>query len=86
MTNDKKIEKVIEHLTESHLETHGGYAYDYQWIGEYLVVAGLDDAKERNRTKIDTYHRGNIIAWYDRAEAFLKDNPVHLSDALFETE
>ena len=70
MKSDTRLEQIITYLTESHLELFGGYPHDYAWVGTTLVVADLDDRKERNQTMLKTYERRNLLEWYRRAKRF----------------
>jgi hypothetical protein len=85
-TDKAKLEIMVAFFTESHLDIHGGYPHDYIWIGDTLVIADLDDGKDRNRTQIVTYKRAKLLAWYSRAEHFSKKFPDEsFSTCLHET-
>jgi hypothetical protein len=86
MTDDEKLERMIKFLTESHLDVFGGYPYDCVWIGDTLVVASLDDFKERHRTQIEKYDRKKLIDWHDRAVEFVEEEGETMRTALWETE
>lgn len=85
MVDEDKLERVIEHLTTSHLETFGGYPYDHSWIGSTLVVAALDDRKERNATQIETYDYKALLRWYDQAVEFAEQEGEEMETAFYET-
>ena len=71
MTNEEKRDRVIRYLTESHLDSEGGYPYDYDVFMGVVFIAGLDDAKERNRTELLTYNTQHLVDWYDRAADYI---------------
>jgi len=50
--------EVMEFLTESHLDTDGGYPYDWTQIDDTVVIATLDDGKEGNAAPSTTYRFG----------------------------
>lgn len=68
----RKLKRMIAFLTESHLDSNGGYPYDFKWIGDTLAVASLDHDEA---TQLKTYERDALIAWHDRAVAYLKEDP-----------
>lgn len=74
MTDEKKIERMIEYLTESHLLAHGGYPYDYEYEDgdDHVLVAELDDGKDRNRTLLIRYETQKLIDHYDRAAQYIE--------------
>ena len=84
-TDENKLERMIEFLTESHLDVFGGYPYDYEWVDDTLIVAALDDAKERHRTLIGKYNREELIDWYDRAVDMFETENETFETALWET-
>jgi len=63
---------IIEFLTEDHLSIFGGYPHDYDWIGDTLVVADLDDAKDRHRTMLRKWSSKAIDEWVRDANRLLK--------------
>jgi hypothetical protein len=79
------IDTIVTYLTESHLEHHGGYPYDYKWIGDTLVVAGLDDGKARDATELIVLTRNDILTWYKAARAMLPEMEDDMNSALGET-
>jgi hypothetical protein len=89
--DDLKLQIVIDHLTRSHLGHSGGYPYDYAWVGDQLIVAGLHDPDSGGcETSIERYERRNMIRWFNRAlNACLEDQEDDeewdLSMALYET-
>ena len=83
MNDKKRLDEIIEFLTETHLDTEGGYLYDHCWIGDTLVIAGLDPGKENLRTSIDTYTRRSLIAWHKRAEKFAAEHSKESSEVCF---
>lgn len=83
-TDQEKLDYIIVFLTERHLDLYGGYPLDWAWIGNTLVVADLDDGKDRNRTELRQYERDKLIAWYDAARK-LADGDDDMTDALYET-
>jgi hypothetical protein len=48
--------------------------YDYIWVGNTLVVAGLDPRKDNHRTEITTYHKRDLVPCYNRAARYAKEN------------
>lgn len=86
MTDDKRLEEIIEYLTMGHLDWAGGYPYDYAWFGSKLAIASLDPGKDYRRTQIILYEKRRLIAWHKRAEKFAKQYPDYsLNDRLAET-
>jgi hypothetical protein len=75
ISNEQRLDELIEFLTEDHLDTVGGYPYDYCWLEDKLIVAGLDAGKEYNRTQVEIYDRKQLLAWHKRAERFAKKYP-----------
>ena len=75
MTDEEKIGRMIEYLTEGHLWVHGGYPYDYEYEegDEYVWVAELDDGKDRMRTALVSYQTRDLIDHYDRAAQYIED-------------
>lgn len=73
LTKKQKIDRVIQWLTEDHLFAHGGYPYDFEIHAGKLFVAGLDDGKDRCKTKIDVYSMASLPIWYDAAARYLSD-------------
>lgn len=84
-TDEQKLEKVIEFLTESHLDSDGGYPYDYSThFRGYIVVASLE---YDGSTQIDVYKKRDLIRWYDRAIRFQKHYPEEdFKMAMMETD
>lgn len=86
ITVENAIDLMIEHLTEAHLDRIGGYQYDYEWIGDTLVVAALDPGKAYYRTMIETYQREDLLDWFERAIAFcVEEDQDDFQMALYET-
>lgn len=66
--SSKKVAAIVQFLTESHLFAFGGYPHDYMIIDDkWLVVADLDDGKERNRTSLYALKLSTVVKWYDEA-------------------
>ena len=84
-TQQAKLDKMIEYLTTGHLESFGGYPYDYGIFGKSLVVASLDDAKDRQRTSLDTYKIKDLLAWHDEATALAAEENLGWIDAVIAT-
>lgn len=82
LSDDDKVMAVVAYLTESHLDLYGGYPYDWIAIDQWLIIAELDDGKDRNRTSISTYKRKTIIDWYDSAVHQLDCGADDIIDAL----
>ena len=71
--DDKRIEKVLEYLCESHLETVGGYPYDWiEYQGQYFI-AELDGFKEYGATLIKQYSREQLLTWYEEAKQYRRE-------------
>jgi hypothetical protein len=73
MERDEKLRRAIDYLTCSHLFCNGGYPYDFTTQDEIIHVASLDDGKDRQRTRIESYRADDLVAWYERAEAYMLD-------------
>jgi hypothetical protein len=86
-TDKDRLNTMIEWLTENHLDSLGGYPHDWKWIGNTLVVADLDDRKERNATLLVTYQKIELLRWCKRAEKFMSEriDDMPFEDCLFET-
>jgi len=54
-----RVQMIIEHLSESHLDNDGGYPFDYGWIGDVLVVAELGE----KGTRLARYSRDYLSEW-----------------------
>lgn len=67
-----KIERVLKWLTESHLEMHGGYPYDYFIDRQIVWIAALDGGKDRARTSLWSYRITDLVCWYDNALEYIK--------------
>jgi len=83
-TDKDRVHAVIASLTESHLDTIGGYPYAGLWVGDTFVYATLED----NETDIHSITKKQMIAWCKRAEKFQakhKDG-YDFYDCLMETE
>lgn len=86
LTDDDKVDALIVFLCESHLETHGGYPHDCMELRGWVIVADLDDFKDRNQTILRTYRRRTLIAWYDAAVRMMGEEPdLDIVSTLFET-
>lgn len=88
LTDNQKVEIVIEHLTGV---TDGGYSGDYVWIGDTMaytssrggVLTGL-----KSDSSLGTITRQAMLDWADRAIAFCKRpgwEDEDISSALHET-
>ena len=88
------MDDLVEHLTESHVESCGGYPYDSEWVGELFIVAAFDDAKDRNRTELSIFTESAMRAcvekvniemengmWNNVEEAFWENLPDQATDA-----
>ena len=81
------MKRVIETLTEIHLECCGGYPYDWVEHEGMVFIAGLDDGRDRNATRLDAYEAAELHRWEKRAEGFQRDNPSKSWDnCVFETQ
>lgn len=72
----RKTERVIQFLCEEHLWIYGGYPYDSCVLADQVVIASLDDAKERNRTSLEFFSLSLLNDWYDRAREYIKQNKL----------
>jgi hypothetical protein len=73
MDDDAKLQCVIRHLTESHLEVDGGYPYDWCEVAlDFIVIAALDARKELAATKVEVYAKPILIALYDIAVSLIR--------------
>ena len=71
MSDDpNEFSKIIEFLTESHLESNGGYPHDYAFVAHHLVIADLNEAKERNQTQLKVYKFSTLRKWLRRARKY----------------
>ena len=70
-TTDEIIDKIVEVLTEDHLETCGGYPYAYQYVGDdTLVVASLD---YDGATELEVFTKEALLEWVDEMRAMFAD-------------
>jgi len=67
MSDDDKLRVMQTYHIAGHLYGTGGYPYASEWIGEVLVVAGLDPAKDYEQTEICTYSRQSLLFHFDTA-------------------
>jgi len=81
---DKAIDKMVTFLTESHLDNDGGYPYDWAEIGDEIVIAELDPAKDNNSTLLSRWPIGTLLAWHDEA-CEIQDECDDWEEALYET-
>jgi hypothetical protein len=94
-TDDDKFDVIIAFLTEDHLDVFGGYPHDWAEVAGKVIVADLDDRKDRQRTELLIYDRRTLIEWYDDAVRWLAqetadrettyDRAPDLEEALHET-
>lgn len=85
VTVEQKLQVIIDHLTEV---IDGGYPGDHVWIGNTMAYV-TQNTGEKYDSQLGTITRREMLAWYDRAAAFLEDRPdFHddVSSALYETE
>lgn len=54
---------ILNELIASHLKVWGGYPYDYCIQEETVIIAGLDDAKDRNRTQLMWHDISMLKEW-----------------------
>ena len=69
------MEKVIAVLTAGHLDSFGGYPYDWTEHEGKMFIASLDDGKDRNRTQIESYPLNELRAWEIRARRWREEEP-----------
>lgn len=72
LTDEQKLEIVIEHLTRVH---DGGYAGDYVWVGDtmaYTSSRGGSFSDLEHDASLGTITRQEMLDWVDRAIAFCK--------------
>jgi hypothetical protein len=82
---EKKLDAVIKHLTEV---GDGGYPGNSLWIGETLAYTSANTCDEY-ACQLGSITRKEMLAWYDRAAAFLEKHAAFggdISSALYETE
>jgi hypothetical protein len=82
MVDEDKLERVINHLTTSHLKTFGGYPHDHCWIGSMLLVASFNG---RHATRLGKYDRKALLGWYDQAVEFAEQEDEDMDTAFWET-
>lgn len=85
VTVEKKLDAIIEHLTGV---IDGGYPGESLWIGNTLAYTGArgGSAGLEYDGGLGAITRREMLAWYDRAAAFVEDNPDYgLSSAFHET-
>ena len=82
---DDPMAALVAHLTEGHMETWGGYPYDWRWFGDELVVAALDPGKDHHATVIEVYEEGFLMRWAGDAVAYAEGEGCGFSDALRES-
>lgn len=76
VSDKDKLNSITDLLLNSHIDIIGGYPYDYTWVGDILVIATLDDRKERNATKIEKYTRKQLLKWYAKAFKLNPKDPI----------
>ena len=67
------VAELVLYLTEGHLDGFGGYPHDYEWVGDHLVIADLNDGKERNQTQLVVIKRSVLADWELAARAFMAE-------------
>lgn len=85
MTDKEKLDVIIEHLTGV---IDGGYPGDIIWIGDTLAYTSANTG-EKHGSQLGVITRKEMLAWYNRAVAFLKQHEWpddEINDALYETE
>jgi len=65
---------IVLYLVCGHLDNFGGYPYDYEWIGNELVIAELDDSKDRCRTLITRHPEAFIVQWAANADEAIRED------------
>jgi hypothetical protein len=73
LTQEEKLDRVIQWLTEGHLESEGGYPYDYETHAGRVFIASLEDDLE---TELLSYDLKALEKWYDRAAAYVAEQAV----------
>ena len=82
---DPRLEKMVKFLTEDHLETVGGYPYDWDIIGKRLIIAGLDPGKDYAATSLSSFRVGDVLKWHDRAMLARQKDDLTWEEACYET-
>jgi len=62
------LDACVELLTESHLETWGGYPYDYERDGDTLWIAALDSGKDNAATRLERHYITTILTFAFQAQ------------------
>jgi hypothetical protein len=79
---DQKLDAIIEHLTQV---IDGGYPGEHIWVGDTMAYTSANTG-DKYGSQLRVITAAEMVAWYDRATAFLRDNPDHdMSSALYET-
>lgn len=83
-TDDAILDFIEEWFCTRHRDIEGGYPYGSRWFDDQLAVASLS---HKGETEIDVYERGDLLAWFHRAQRLLEEHEdLSTEDALFETE
>jgi hypothetical protein len=73
ITDQEKLDVIVEHLTEWHLDHFGGYPHDGMWIettaGEKFIMADLD---YRRRTELKVFTKVELLEWFEQARQLYK--------------
>lgn len=77
MNSQEAIDKCAFALSTRHLAAHGGYPYDTMQTDDSLIVAELDDGKDRNRTVLCAYSLQDCEEWGQKWGQYIQeDDPV----------
>lgn len=71
MTNEEKIEKVIDYLTTSHLDSFGGYPFPWRRIGDSIVIAS--SFPDTGKVTLEVYEDTELAKWYDGAALLMAE-------------
>lgn len=75
-------ERLFLYLTESHLDSQGGYPFDSAVIGEEFVIAAIDD---QDQSHLYRYPIELLFVWHEQAAKYKKSTRCDWTSAFIET-
>ena len=92
MTDEQKLEMIIDHLTGYSMITRtGGYPGEALWIGKtlaYTASRGGDFSDLKNDSSLNSITKREMLKWADRVIAYCKEHDLPEEDrneAFYET-
>lgn len=74
-------EMLIDQLTEGHLDSQGGYPFDFQWVDGNLVIAEID---HDDASKLTIYTQQQVDDWIADANEYMEEHKCDAWEAIGE--